>query len=403
MKRKPPGGLNKPRNTLNLPGPGTNTLSTITSRGQNVSGASIKRQKTSHDFPEDAADEIPDAQFWNRGLRDQPSTSLERQHSIGAISINSQETPSQKSSFFGYNEARDVHGILNHSKKKGRKPKVGTTQCSSSPQHGASNNPVAVDDDDDVGHSDEQQNAPRSVHHRAGQWKPPSPPLAHRFIRDDSAPDLIQESRQPPSKITSKMQSVSNTSRIVQPPPVVEELSEDELSREHEVQSPVQRPRKAIRSPSPNALTSTHFAKESKKPGAREILNLPLTSLRMMAGNWQDLYLMYSWTDKVMQFNKNGDMLSYHGTKIQLSSIHASTVLCDSESSTAVVLIGSNGGPSKGRVLFDFNTASDREIFLKVVNQMNPRVTRREFEGQVVTFELTVTANTVLGSNSQRR
>ncbi|KAI4765811.1 cysteine proteinase [Aureobasidium sp. EXF-12344] len=388
MKRKPPGGP-KPINTLNRLGPGVNALATTTSRGQNVSSSPIKRQKTSHVYPQEF-DDLPDDEFFNRGLQGRSSTKLERQPSISAISINSQETRSQRSNPFGHDEARDAHGILNNGKKKGRKPKSGPTQHSSPRQHGAAIDPVSVDDDDDVQILVEQHNVPRPTHHTASEWTPRSPPLAAMFKRDHGEPDLVPETRQAESKLINRMQSTSNTSRIMQPPQVVEDLSEDELSRDPAIRSSARKTNKAVtpRSPSPNAITSTHFTKpktltkltKPKKPEIREPLIASLTSLRMMAGSMKNLHLIYSWADKAMQFTKNGDMLCHKGEIIQVSSKHAKDVFCDLESSTVVILQGAKGGISSGRILFEFNTSDDRDTFLDVVDDMNSKAMVKNLE-----------------------
>jgi hypothetical protein len=377
VKRKPPGGP-RPRNTLNHRSPGVNALAIQTSRGQNVSTEPIKRQKTSHEIMDDVIDDMPDDAFFSRGLQGRTPTNLGRQSSVSAISINSQENLSQRSGPFGYNEARNVHATLKSSQKKGRKPKSGATQHSSPPRYGAITDPVPVDDDDDVQLLDEQHVAPRSAHHTAVQT-PRSPTLAETFIRDDGAPDPVPETRPAQSKLINKMQSISNTSRALQPPHSVDDFSEDELARG---QSPARTTKKTarIRSPSPNRITSTHFTTKRKKREDRDNISVHVTSLRMMAGSWEDLYLIYSWADKVMQFNKNGEMLHSEGTKVQLSSKHASKVFCDLKSSTEVVLQGSKGGVSSGRILFDFHTEDDRDAFLTAVDDMNPSVSPLDLE-----------------------
>lgn len=379
MTRKPRGSF-KPTNTLNQSGPGANTLATSTSRGHNVSAGSNKRQKTSHAFLEDAADDKSDDQWFDRDLQEQSSVDIRRQPSV--ISLNSQETPSQKSDFFGYDAARNVHGILNQTKKKGRKPKAGAVQHSS-PQHGASTNPVSVDDDDDdVRCPDEQHNTPHFSTHRTAQGMPRESSLAEMFVRDDEAPDLVQETYQAPAKIRNKMQSASNTSRTTLPPQSVEDSSEDELLREPAVQPSVRKNRNTARSPSPNAITSTFFptTNKGKKAEDRENLILHVSSLRMMAGNWENLDLIYSWANKVMQFTKNGEMFSNNGGIIQVSSKHATRVTCDLKCSTAVILTGSNGGISRGRILFDFDTMDERDTFLEAVAHMNSRVLPQELK-----------------------
>jgi len=376
MKRNIPGGF-KPRNTLSRPGPGANTLSTITSRGLNVSAESNKRRKIDHDFPEDAED-IPDDRWFDRDVQGQSPVDIRRQPSV--ISVNSQETHSQKSNPFGYEESRNVYGVMNYSKKKGRKPKTGTAQHSSPHRQGAETDPVSVEDDDDIQFITEQHNTPRPTHYTAVARIPRSPTLQGKFVRDYGDSDLVPEARKSPSKIRSKMQSASNTSKIMQPAQVVEDSSEDELSREPAVQSSVRKIKKTVRSPSPNDITSTHFASKRRKSETRDNPALHLSQLRMMAGNWEDLYLIYSWTNKVVQFNRKGEMLRSKGDIIQLTSIHAQTVYCDVKSSTAVILSGAKGGMSSGRILCDFTTLDDRNTFLQVVDHMNPKGVPRKLD-----------------------
>ena len=378
MRKNVPGGF-RPRNTLSRPGPGANTLSTITSRGQNVSDGSIKRQKTSHAFPDDAADDMPDDNFFNRSPRVQSSTNLERQHSISAISINSQETHSQRSNPFGYEESRNVHGVMNYSKRKGRKPKTGTAQHSSPHRQGAETDPVSVEDDDDVQFLTEQHNTPRPAYHRSGQRAPPSPPpMAQVFIRDDGEPDLDQAKHQASSKLKSKMQSASNTSQTVR------ESSPDELSYGHTVQSSVRKTERAARSPSPNAITSSHFMKPNKRKKSEEEdgpkLIVHLSSLRMMGGSWDNLELIYSWTDECIQFTKNGEMLRYKDAIIQLSSKHATTVYHSLKGSRIVIFKGCSGHFSRGRIWFDFDSAKDRNAFLEAVHDMSPRAQYKDLD-----------------------
>jgi hypothetical protein len=372
MRNKPRGGL-KPINTLN-------TLAMVTSRGQNVSTGSVKRQKTSHPDSEGATDNMSEERYWDRHVQDQPPASLGRQPSISAISVNSQENPSQRSNPFGYDEARNVHATLKSSQKKGRKPKSGATQHSSPPRYGAITDPVPVDDDDDdIQLVDKQHNTPRLAQHRPVRWSA-SPPLNGTFIRDDDAePDRVPEPRPAQSKLINKMQSASNTSRAMQPPHSVDDFSEDELARG---QSPARTNKETARvqSPSPNRITSTHFTTKRKKREDRDNISVHVSSLRMMAGNWENLYLIYSWADKVMQFIKNDEMLHSEGAKIQLSSKHANKVTCDLRSSTEVILQGSKGGVSSGRILFDFRTPDDRDTFLKIVDDMNPSVSPKDLE-----------------------
>lgn len=381
MRRKVPGGV-KPRNTLNQLGPSTSTLPTVTYRGQNVSAGSVKRQKTSHVFPEDYDDDKPGDGFFNRGLQGRTPASLGRQQSVSVTSIHSQEALSQRSDLFGHNEARDMHRVLNASKKTGRKPKSGPTQHSSPPLYGAITDPVPVDDDDDIQLLGEDNNTPRLARHRAVQRPPRSPPLADTFVRINDEPEPVPETRGNQSKIRNKMQSASNISRTLQASQVVDDLSEDELSREPTVQSSAQKTRKTVtlRSPSPNDIVSTHFTNKRKKPEERENLSVHLSSLRMMAGNWEDLYLIYSWAHKGIQFTWNGEMLRGKSGIIQLSHNHASTVYCSLERSKEVILQGSKGDFSRGRIWFKFDTTVDRDIFLDAIKNMSSKVQLKDLE-----------------------
>jgi hypothetical protein len=373
MRNKPRGGL-KPINTLNRATLGTNTLAMVTSRGQNVSSGSVKRQKTSHPNSEGATDNMSEERYWDRHVQDQPPASLGRQPSISAISINSQENPSQRSNPFGYDEARNVHATLKSSQKKGRKPKSGATQHSSPPRYGAITDPVPVDDDDDV----QQHNTPRLAQQKPVRWSL-SPPLNGTFIRDDDAElDRVPEPPQARSRLINKMQSTSNTSRTRQTPQVVEDSSEDELSREPTARTTKKTAR--IRSPSPNKITSTHFTTKLKKSEATENLTIPLQSLRMMAGSWENLHIIYSWAHKSMQFTKNGEMLCGKGGIIQLSNHHANSVYRSLKNSTEVILQGSKGAFSRGRISFDFDTVKHCDDFLEAVDKMNPKALRKDLE-----------------------
>jgi hypothetical protein len=366
--RKPPGGR-KPINTLNRTSPGSNPLTTVASRGQNVSSGSIKRQKISHVFPDD----IEDDGFFNRGLQGQASASLTRQPSVSAISTHSQEALSQRSDPFGHNEARDMHRVLNATKKAGRKPKSGPTQHSSPPLYGAITDPVPVDDDDDIRLLGEDNNTPRLAQHRAVQWSP-SPALHGTFIRDNEEPDLVPGTRENQSKIRNKMQSASNTTRARQLPQVVEDLSDDELLGNPTVQSSAQKTKKIvkIRSPSPNDIKSTYFTSNRNKQGNPVIA---LRLLRMMAGRWENhLHLIYSRADKFMQITKNGKILCDKGATIQISSKHATDAYYSRDSSRKVILTGCKGDFTRGRIWFECETDEDRDTFLDAIKDMSPKV-----------------------------
>jgi hypothetical protein len=55
-------------------------------------------------------------------------------------------------------------------------------------------------------------------------------------------------------------------------------------------------------------------------------------------------------------------------------------VFCNLKSSTEVVLQGSKGGVSSGRILFDFHSEDDRDAFLTAVDDMNPSVSPLDLE-----------------------
>lgn len=380
MRKNVQGGF-RPRNTLSRPGPGANTLATYASRGHNVPAEPNKRRKIDHDFPEDAED-IPDDRWFDRDVQGQSSVNIRRQPSV--TSVNSQETHSQKSNPFGYEESRNVHGVMNYSKKKGRKPKTGTAQHSSPHRQGAETDPVSVDDDDDVHLLGEQHIAPRSTHYTAVARAPRSPTLHDLFVRDDEKPDLGQEKHQASSKLRSKMQSVSNTSQTIRSPQLVHESSPDELSYGHTVQSSVRKTERAARSSSPNAITSTHFMKPNKRKKSEEEggpkLIVHLSSLRMMGGSWDSLELIYSWTDECIQFTRNGEMLRYKDAIIQLGSKHATTVYHSLKGSRIVIFKGCSGDFSRGRIWFDFDSAKDRNAFLEAVHDMSPNAQYKDLD-----------------------
>ncbi|KAG9581810.1 cysteine proteinase, partial [Aureobasidium melanogenum] len=420
MKRKPPGSNVRPANTLNQPGPSLYPLATVSYRGANVSENTAKRQKTNHGFAHDDADDMMSDPFGNRGLQGLQGQhpTPRRQPSIVSVNSQSQETPSQKSNPFTHDEVRNVHSMLNYSKKKGRKPKAGATLPSSPRQGGTFTDPVPVDDNDDVQILSDQRSPPRSMNQTAPPRtsrddadrhfvrritaqetrnhakpathvldrieidQPRSPLLAETFVRDDEEPDQAPVVHQAQQKFKNRMQSTSNTARPLQPQKTVEDLSEDELSRGPTVQSSARKSKHTVtqQSPSPNRITSTHFSPGARKSGARETSNIPLKSLRMAAGNWENLFLLYSWKHKLIQFFKNDEELHHEGFKIQLSSKHAQTVFCSTESSTAVILVGSNDKLSRGRIWFEFGTTDDYDLFMDAVDHMNSRAKVRDLE-----------------------
>ncbi|KAH0302153.1 cysteine proteinase, partial [Aureobasidium melanogenum] len=420
MKRKPPGSSVRPANTLNRPGPGLNPLATVSYRGANVSENTAKRQKTNHGFADDDADDMMSDLFGNRGLQGLQGQhpTPRRQPSIVSVNSQSQETPSQKSNPFTHDEVRNVHSMLNYSKKKGRKPKTGTTLQSSPRQGGTFTDPVSVDDNDDVQILSDQRSPPRSM----GKTAPPrtsrdeaddqfvrritaqetrnhakpathvldrveidqprSPLLAETFVRDDEEPDQAPVVHQAQQKFKNRMQSTSDTARPLQLQQTIEDSSEDELSREPVVQSSARKSKHTVtqQSLSPNRITSTHFKPGARKSGIREASNIPLKSLRMAAGNWENLFLLYSWEHKLIQFIKNDEELRHEDCKIQLSSKHAQTVFCSTGSSTAVILVGSSDKLSRGRIWFEFGTTDDYDVFMEAVDHMNSRAKVRDLE-----------------------
>ncbi|KAI4723071.1 cysteine proteinase [Aureobasidium sp. EXF-10727] len=401
--------------------PGANSLATITSRGANVSESAAKRQKISHELPQNDFNQMSNQDFWNRDMQDQPPAMLARQPSVISLHSQSQETPSQKANAFQHNEIRNVHGTLNN-KKKSRKPKPGGTQASSPPhQHGTITDPVSVDDNDDVQILEGPRDPPRSTLQTFTQKSPRvelssyfsrntgapetriqtkpavqildrieistprSPRLDATFVRDDGEPDRASALHQAQPKMRDRMQPVSNTAPTVKHQPVVEDLSEDELSREPAVQSYAQISRRPAtqRLPSPNDISPTQFTtKGRRKSEARKAITLSLSSLRMKAGNWQNLHLVYSWNHRLIQFTKNGEMLRNRGAKIiELNMNHARTSFFDLQSSTAVVITGCNDDNSQGRIYLEFATADDRDIFLHdVITDMSPRAINKETE-----------------------
>lgn len=408
----------RPGNTLNRPGPGLNALPTVSSRGANVTRNTAKRQKTNHEFMHDDTNDIPEYAFGNRGLQglQEQHPTAQRQPSIISLNSQSQETPSQKTNPFTHDEVRNVHSTLNYSKKKGRKPKTGAALQSSPPRGGTFTDPVSVDDNDDVQILGDQRSSPRCIQQPAYRKTsyievddqfarraraqdvrshgkpatqvldrvevdpPRSPRLAETFVRDDEELDQAPVVHQAQQKFKNRMQSTSNTARLLQNQQTIEDSSEDELSREPVMQSSARESKHTVtqQSPSPNRITSTHFTPGARK--SKEASNIFLKSLRMKAGNWEQLYLIYSWEHKLIQFNKNGEMLHSNRTKIQLGSKYAHTVFWSLETYNAVILSGSKDNLSRGRIWFDFDTADDRDAFLTAIDDMNNKVIPRDLE-----------------------
>ncbi|KAH0335664.1 cysteine proteinase, partial [Aureobasidium melanogenum] len=406
----------RPGNTLNRPGPGLNALPTVSSRGANVSNNTAKRQKTNHEFMHDDTNDIPEYAFGNRGLQglQEQHPTAQRQPSIISLNSQSQETPSQKTNPFTHDEVRNVHSKLNYSKKKGRKPKAGGALQSSPPQGGTFTDPVSVDDNDDVQILSDQRSPPRSIDQKEPprvsrgeadrrflrritaqetrshakpatqvldriEVDPPrSPLLAETFVRDDGESGQAPVLHQAQQKIKNRMQSTSNTARPLQNQQTIEDSSADELSREPVVQSSARKSKHtaAQRSPSPNHIPSTYFTKGRRKAPAN--ITIALSSLRMKAGNWEDLFIIYSWDHKAMQFIKNDNILSNGGVTIQLSSKHVHTLFCSSKDSNEAIFGGCNDSLSSGKIYFELATAEAFDTFLEAASHMNDRAKVRD-------------------------
>lgn len=389
----------------------------MTYRGTNVSENAAKRQKTNHGFPHDGIDDTLGESFENRGLQEQ-HPAPQRQSSIISLTSQSQETPSQKANPFTHHEVRNVHSTLNHSKKKGRKPKTGAALPSSPCQGGTSTDPVSVDDNDDIQILGDQHSPPRSPYQPATQKasyaevdgqsarraraqevrshakpatqvldrievEPPrSPLLAETFVRDDEELHQVPSTHQAQPKLKNRMQSTSNTARTLRDQQSAEDLSEDELSREPTVQSSARKLKQVApqRSPSPNHIISTHFTKRKRKDEARENITIALLSLRMKAGNWENLHLIYSWQNKAMQFFKNDELLINREVPIQLSAKHVQTLFCNSANSTAAVFVGCNDNLSSGKIYFELAMTDAFDTFLKAVGHMNDRVKVKDLQ-----------------------
>ncbi|KAI4740026.1 cysteine proteinase [Aureobasidium sp. EXF-12298] len=403
----------RPANTLNRQAPGLNALTTVSYRGANVSENTAKRQKTNHDFAHDDTDDMMSDSFGHRGLQGLQGQhpTPRRQHSIVSVNSQSQETPSQKTNPFTHDEVRNVHSTLNHSRKKGRKPKTGATLPSSPHQGGTFTDPVSVDDNDDVQILSDQRSPPRSINRTAPprisrdevddqfarraraqevrsnakpatqildriEVDPPrSPLLAETFVRDDEEPDQAPVSHQAQPKFKNRMQSTSNTARPLQNQQTIEDSSEDELSREPAVRSSARKSKHTVtqRSPSPNPVVSTHFTKKRRNAETKDNPTIHLLSLRMKAGNWEDLFIIYSWEHKAMQFIKNDVVLSSRDVAIQLSGKHVQTLFCSSKSSHEAIFGGCNDNLSSGKIYFELATADAFDTFLIAANHMNDR------------------------------
>lgn len=433
-RRKPLGSKIKPANTLNRAGPGASSLSTYSSRGMNVEEPSIKRQKTSHGES--------DEDFFNRSVQEQPSATFGRQSSITSLNSQSQEASSQRSNAFQHNESRNVYGVLNVNRKKARKSKASATQASSPFFHGTDDDPVTVEDDDDLQIVGEQTATPRSArkvatrqmplpnaaqitsnqvrsnntrdtievdsafhrNHRAEEKRKSaltldhveilvqprkasvatpvkrnlSPRMGESFVRDRGASPAPQQNQ---AKIREKMQSTSNTTRLVQPRQVDVESSEDELSREPAASKSARRSGRAKRSPSPDhIIASEFFAGGREKAAGPGAIDIPLSYLRMKGGNWKNVHLLYSYRYKIIQFTQNDENLHSDARMIQLGSQHAHRVICSVESSNGIILIGAIGNATAGRIWLALANAKDLDRFIEAIKHMNEKCNVKQYD-----------------------
>ncbi|THW15338.1 cysteine proteinase, partial [Aureobasidium pullulans] len=433
-RRKPLGSKIKPANTLNRAGPGASSLSTYSSRGMNVEEPSIKRQKTSHGES--------DEDFFNRSVQEQPSATFGRQSSITSLNSQSQEASSQRSNAFQHNESRNVYGVLNVNRKKARKSKASATQASSPFFHGTDDDPVTVEDDDDLQIVGAQTATPRSArkvatrqmplpnaaqitsnqvrsnntrdtievdsafhrNHRAEEKRKSaltldhveilvqprktsvatpvkrnlSPRMGESFVRDRGASPAPQQNQ---AKIREKMQSTSNTTRLVQPRQVDVESSEDELSREPAASKSARRSGRAKRSPSPDhIIASEFFAGGREKAAGPGAIDIPLSYLRMKGGNWKNVHLLYSYRYKIIQFTQNDENLHSDARMIQLGSQHAQRVICSVESSNGIILIGAIGNATAGRIWLALANAKDLDRFIEAIKHMNEKCNVKQYD-----------------------
>ncbi|THY24602.1 cysteine proteinase, partial [Aureobasidium pullulans] len=435
-RRKPLGSKIKPANTLNRAGPGANSLPTYSSRGINVEEPSIKRQKTSHGES--------DEEYFNRSVQEQPSATFGRRSSITSLNSQSQDASShsQKHNGFRQTEAEGVHRTLNARPKRGRKPKTGLGQASSPFSHGTDNDPVTVEDDDDLQIVGEQTATPRSARRVATRQTPLpnaaqitsnqvrsnnardtievdsafhrnrraeekrksaltldhveilvqprkasvatpvkrnlSPRMGESFVRDRGASPAPQQNQ---AKIREKMQSTSNTTRFVQPRQVDAESSEDELSRDPAASKSARRSSRAKRSPSPNhIIASEFFAGGRENAAAPGAIDIPLSYLRIKGGNWKNVHLLYSYRYKLIQFTQNDENLHIDAKMIQLASNHAQTVMFTVESSNGIILTGSKGNGTTGRIWLQLANAKDLDKFLNAIKHMNEKCNLKQFD-----------------------
>ncbi|KAI5196122.1 cysteine proteinase [Aureobasidium subglaciale] len=428
-RKKPGKGLGfTPQNTLRKSGVGQIPLSTTSTRGSNVGEPQTKRQRTGDGLSQHRTANMHDNDFFTRTTQVPPSATLERQSSVISVASQSQETQSQRVTAFGHDESRNVHATLNN-RKKTRKRKPSATDLGSSPFNGTQNDPVSLDEDDEVQFIGDQrtpirparasavktttprlktvQVLPDQVRSRSSErtieidsdWQRNfraergikevrrSPNLDEKFKRDEGDPGETPAPKQAPPGLKDRMQTTSNTPRRHQSQRSVDGSSEDELSLGPTLREPAPKPRRnsVNRAHSPSHLKSSYFLKGRKETGVDEPVVLPLRSLRLKAGNWENMTmgLIYNPQGKTVHFNHNGSELYSEdpdSTIVQLKGIHAQHFFRGSGESTEIVLTGAKDKISHGRVWLEFTTPEDLGGFIKIIIALNPRVKGRQLD-----------------------
>ncbi|KAI5243061.1 cysteine proteinase [Aureobasidium subglaciale] len=418
VKRKPGKGMGfTPQNTLRNSGTGPAPLTTTTTRGVNVDERQTKRRKIEDGRSQHGTDNMHDNDFLTRGTQVQPSATLGRQSSVISVASQSQETPSQRSTAFGHDESRNVDRTLNN-KKKSRKRKPSAAHLPSSPFTGTQTDPVSLDEDDEVQFIGDQSTPDRPArssavgtttsrlknaqipgrttevdsswqrHYRAEKDRidaPRSPNLNDKFKRDRGEPEESPAPKKAPLSIKDKMQATSNPPRNHNLQQGLNDSSEDELALGSSLRQPARKPRRdpTQRSPSPGRIVSTHFTRGRRETGFNEPVILPVSSLRLKAGNWENLTmgLIYYPQEKEIHFNHNGEelySLDPNSTMIVIKSIHAQSFYHGDNNSTETILLGAKDEISKGRIWLDFPTPRHLESFIEVLKVMNPTIKDRE-------------------------
>ncbi|KAI5268567.1 cysteine proteinase [Aureobasidium subglaciale] len=418
VKRKPGKGMGfMPQNTLRNSGMGPAPLTTITTRGVNVDEPPTKRRRIEESSSQHGTDNMHDNDILTRGTQVQPSATLGRQSSVISVASQSQETPSQRSTAFGHDESRNVDRTLNN-KKKTRKRKPSATHLPSSPFTGTQTDPVSLDEDDEVQFIGDQSTPNRPArssavgsttsrlknaripgptievdsswqrHYRAekdNKDAPRSPNLNDKFKRDRGEPDEPPAPKQASLSIKDKMQAASNPPRNHNLQQGIDDLSEDELALGSSLRQPARKPRRnpIQRSPSPGRIVSTHFTRGRRETGFKEPIILPVSSLRLKAGNWENLTmgLIYYPQEKEVHFNHNGEelySLDPNSTMIVIKSIHAQNFYHGDNNSTEIILVGAKDEISKGRIWLEFPTPGHLESFIEVLKVMNPAIKDKE-------------------------